>query len=152
AITPFAPISPKKKLDLPSGLAAGLVVGLALAFLLEWRRPRLYSAKDIQRKVDLPTVFSLTEVKAGSQSAFAPPRRRTGKVFTDLAQYVGAALGDGHHVLMVTASAADSGDTVAANLAAALARTRGDTMLICADPRGVIPRLQGASDGRGFAE
>src|SRR6185437_10073210 len=119
----------------------------------DWRRPRLYTAKDIQRKVDLPTVFSLTDAKTGTLSAFAPPRSRTGQVFTELAQYVGAALGDGHHVVMVTASAADSGGTVAANLAAALARTRGDTVLICADPRGVMmPRLVGASDGRGFAE
>src|SRR6185312_17476903 len=71
ATLPFAPISPKKKLDLPSGLAAGLVIGLAGAYLLDWRRPRLYTAKDIQRKVDLPTVFSLTEVKTGTQSVFA---------------------------------------------------------------------------------
>ncbi len=153
AIRPFAPVSPKKKLDLPSGLAAGLVIGLAIAYLLDWRRSRLYTAKDIQRKVDLPTIFSLTDVKAGTGSAFAPPRSRTGQTFTELAQYVGAALGDGHHVLIVTASAAESGGTVAANLAAALARTRGDTVLICADPRGaMIPRLIGASDGRGFAE
>jgi capsular polysaccharide biosynthesis protein/Mrp family chromosome partitioning ATPase len=153
AIKPFAPVSPKKKLDLPSGLAAGLVIGLALAYLLEWRRPRLFTARDVQRKVDLPTVFSLTDGKAGAQSVFLPHRSRAGQTFAEAAQYAGAALGDGHHVLIVTAPATESGGTVAANLAAALARTRGDTVLICADPRAVaIPRLHGASDGRGFAE
>ena len=153
AVVPFAPVSPKKKLDLPSGLAAGLVIGLAMAYLLEWRRPRLFTAREVQRKVDLPTVFSLTDVKAGAQSVFAAHRSRPGQTFAEAAQYTGAALGDGHHVLIVTAPATESGGTVAANLAAALARTRGDTVLICADPRGVaIPRLHGASDGRGFAE
>ena len=153
AVVPFAPVSPKKKLDLPSGLAAGLVIGLALAYLLEWRRPRLFTARDVQRKVDLPTVFSLADAKAGAQSVIAAHRSRPGQTFAEAAQYAGAALGDGHHVLIVTAPATESGGTVAANLAAALARTRGDTVLICADPRAVaIPRLHGASDGRGFAE
>ena len=151
AITPFAAISPKKKLDLPSGLAAGLVIGLATAYLLDWRRPRLHTARDVQRKVDLPNIFSLADNKGGA-SALTPPRSPSGQTFTELAQYVGAALGDGHHVVMVTASATDAGGPVALNLAAALARTRGETILICADPRGVIPRLLGNADGRGFAE
>src|SRR5262249_27164332 len=133
AITPLAPVSPKKKLDLPSGLAAGLVVGMAAAYLLEWRRPRLHTARDVQRKGDLPTAFSRAEEPVGTKSAFSSPRSRAGQTFTELAQYVGAALGDGHHVVMVTATATDGGGTVAANLAAALARTRGETVLICAD-------------------
>jgi capsular polysaccharide biosynthesis protein len=167
AITPFAAISPKKKLDLPSGLAAGLVIGLATAYLLDWRRPRLHTARDVQRKVDLPNIFSLADGRAGgTQSGLVSPRSPSGQTFTELARYVGAALGDGHHVVMVTAAspggswgssartspATDGGGTVAVNLAAALARTRGETILICADPRGVIPRLLGNSDGRGFAE
>ena len=53
---------------------------------------------------------------------------------------------------MVTATATEGGGTVAVNLAAALARTRGGTVLICADQHGVIPRLLGPADGRGFAE
>jgi Mrp family chromosome partitioning ATPase len=74
-------------------------------------------------------------------------------VYTELAQYTGSALGDGHHVLLVVGASESGGGTVAGNLASALARTRGETVLICADPDGAaIPRLLGASDRRGFAE
>ncbi len=154
ATRPTAPVSPTKKLILPSGLAGGLVLGLVMAFLLDWRRPRVHTARDVARRVELPTVFSLLDAKGGAQTPFAPPRSRTGQAFTELAQYVGTALGDGHHVLLVAGTAAStSGSPVAANLAGALARTRGETVLICADPRGMtIPRLLGAADGRGFAE
>lgn len=169
AVKPFAPVSPKKKLLLPSGLAAGLLIGLVLAFFWDWRRPRIQTARDVQRRADLPTVFDLTELKgrrrgglsprelvveSGAHTVFAPPRSPTGQLFTELAQYVGAALGDGHHVVLVAGAGAESGGgPVAANLASALARSRGETVLICADPQGAaIPRMAGTVDGRGFAE
>jgi len=134
-------------------MAAGLIIGLVVAFFLDWRRPRIRTASDVQRLADLPTVFDLTEMKSGAHAAFAPPRSRAGQVYTELAQYVGSALGDGHHVVLVAAAAESGGGTAAANLASALARTRGETVLICADPGGTaIPRLLGATGGRGFAE
>ncbi len=157
AVNPSAPASPKKKLLLPSGMAAGLVLGLAFAFAVDWRRPRIHSARDIQRRVDLPAVFSVDAVK-GADTPFAPPRSRAGQAFTEIAQYAGTELGDGHHVLLVTGTSAAPGGsgtsgTIAANVASALARTRGDTVLICADPQGpMIPRLPGSADRRGFAE
>ena len=153
AVKQSAPVSPKKKLVLPSGLAAGLLLGLVLAFFLDWRRPRVHTARDVRRRADLPTVFDLTGVKSAAHAALAPPRSRTGQVYTELAQYAGSALGDGHHVLLVAGAAESGGGTVAANLASALARTRGETVLICADPGGAtVLRLLGASDRRGFAE
>jgi Mrp family chromosome partitioning ATPase/capsular polysaccharide biosynthesis protein len=154
AVVPLTPVSPKKKLILPSGLAAGLVLGLVFAYLWDWRRPRVYTSRDVLRRVNLRAVFTVTEARGTGQNALAPPRSRTGQVFTELAQYAGATLGDGHHVLIVFgASAGGNTGTVAANLAAALARTRGETVLICADPHGAaIPRLLGPPDGRGFAE
>lgn len=152
AVKPFAPTSPKKKLVLPSGMAAGLVLGLVFAFGADWRR-RIYSARDVRRKVDLPTVFSLVDRADRVRSVLAPPRSRAGQVFTSLAQYAGSALGDGHHVMLVTSTTAGSDGAVATNLAAALARTRGETVLIHADPRGsAMPRLLDGGDERGFAE
>lgn len=151
AVEPFAPVSPKKELVFPSGLAAGLLLGLALAYFLDWRRPRIRTARDVRHRADLPTVFDLTG--PGAHAVLAPPRSRTGQVYTELAQYVGSALGDGRHVLLVAGASASGSGTVAANLASALARTRGETALIRADPEGAaVPRLLGASDKRGFAE
>jgi capsular polysaccharide biosynthesis protein len=154
AVKPSAPVSPTKKLVFPSGLAVGMLLGLVLAFFTDWRRPRIQTARDVRRGADLPTVFDLTGVKSGAHAVFAPPRSRTGQAYTELAQYVGALLGDGHHVLLVAEAAEGSdGSTVAANLAGALARTRGETVLICAIPGGVaIPRLIGGTDGRGLAD
>jgi Mrp family chromosome partitioning ATPase/capsular polysaccharide biosynthesis protein len=154
AVQAHKPVSPKKKLLLPSGLAGGLVIGLVLAFAWDWRRPRIRVPNDIMRRVDVATVVSLAEARTATASGFAPPRSPTGQAFTELAQYLGTSLGDGRHVLLVTSASLDSsGEPVAANLAAALARSRGETVLICADPNGAaIPRLLGTSDGRGFAE
>jgi Mrp family chromosome partitioning ATPase len=154
AVQVHKPVSPKKKLLLPSGLAGGLVIGLVIAFAWDWRRPRIRTPRDILRRVDVSTVISLAEVRAGTASGFAPPRSRAGQAFTELAQYLGTSLGDGRHVLLVTSASLDaSGEPVASNLAAALARSRGETVLICADPNGAaIPRLLGTADGRGFAE
>jgi Mrp family chromosome partitioning ATPase/capsular polysaccharide biosynthesis protein len=147
------PVSPSKKLLLPSGLAGGAVLGLLFAFFWDWRRPRINQVRDIQRRVDLPIILNPADMKPGAQSAFAPPRSRTGQAFTELAQHIGTELGDGHHVLVVTGTSAGSADAVSTNLACALARSRGDTVLICADPNAVgVPRLLGTNDGRGFAE
>jgi capsular polysaccharide biosynthesis protein len=154
AVNPTRPTSPKKKLLLPSGMAAGLVIGLVFAYLLEWRRPRIHAARDIQRRANVPMITSLADVKGGAQTTFAPPRSAAGRAYSELAQYIGAALGDGHHVLLVTVAEPDSvSGPAAANFAFALARTRGETILICADPSAMtIPRLLGPADGRGFAE
>jgi Mrp family chromosome partitioning ATPase len=153
AVKSAKPVSPKKKLLLPSGLALGLVIGLIFAFIWDWRHPRVREPHDVLRRIDVPAVISLTEIRGSAQSSFAPPRSPAGQEFTALAQQLGTSLGDGPHVVVVVAaSSASAGDPVAGNLAAALARTRGETVLICADPNGAAPRLLGTSDGRGFAE
>jgi capsular polysaccharide biosynthesis protein len=154
AVKPVEPVSPKKKLLVPSGMAAGLLIGLVVAFILDWRRPRVYTARDMERRAGLPTVFDLTEVTSGAHVGLPPPSSHAGQVHTALAQYLASALGDGHHVLLVAEASESAGGTVAGNLASALARTRGETVLVCAFPWGVaIPRrLLGAKDGRGFAE
>jgi capsular polysaccharide biosynthesis protein/Mrp family chromosome partitioning ATPase len=153
AVVPARPVSPKKKLLLPSGLAGGLIIGLVAAFIWDWRRPRIRTVRDVRRRINVPTVISLLDVKNGAQTAFPPPRSRTGQAYSELAQTLGTALGDGHHVLLVVGTSPGGGNSAAANLASALARTRGETMLICADPNATaVPRLLGKADGRGFAE
>jgi capsular polysaccharide biosynthesis protein/Mrp family chromosome partitioning ATPase len=154
ATAPTSPSSPRALLYLPSGLVVGLLLGLALAFGVDRRDDRIHAAADVERFLDLPVLFSLPLKRLSTQTSIAPPRSRTGRAFTDLAQTVAAGLGDGNHVILVAGtSAGESGSVVAANLAATLARTRADAILVCADLRdAVTPRLLGVEDGRGLAE
>src|SRR2546430_1946370 len=146
--------SPKPLLYLPSGLLAGLLLGLIAAFALDRRDDRIHAPRDIERFFDLPVLFSLSQQRFGPQSTLISPRSRTGRAFTELAQSAAAALGEGDHVILVAGtSPGQSTSVVAANLAATLARTRSEVILVCADLRdAVTPALLGVGDGRGLAE
>jgi capsular polysaccharide biosynthesis protein len=154
ASPPGSPSSPKKSLALPSGLVAGLLAGLIAAFVWDRRDKRLHNAQDVERLLDIPVMLSLPRKAFGRQVALASPRSRTGKAFTDLAHSVAASLGEGSHVLLVAGSTPGPGvSVVAANLAATLARTHSEAVLVCADLRdSVAPELFGLSGGRGLSE
>lgn len=154
ATPPGKPSSPKKSLILPSGLVAGLLIGLIAAFVWDRRDKRLHSAQDVERLLGIPVMLSLPRKAFGRQVALASPRSRTGKAFTELAHTVAASLGEGSHILFVAGSTPGPGvSVVAANLAATLARTHSEAVLVCADLRdSVTPELFGLVDGRGLAE
>jgi capsular polysaccharide biosynthesis protein/Mrp family chromosome partitioning ATPase len=154
AIPPTGATSPQPLLALPSGLLAGLLIGLVLAFVIDRRDDRIHSARDVERFLGLPVLFSMRQKRLGQVTTLAPPRSEAGQAFTELAEAVGAGLGDGNHVVAVTASSpGESGSIVAANLAAALARTRADVLLVGTDPQDTaLHRLLGIGDRRGLAE
>lgn len=154
ASAPTKPSSPKKSLILPSGLIAGLLLGLIAAFVVDRRDKRIHGAQDVERQLNLPVMLSLPENSFRHQVSLASPRSRTGQTFTELAHTVAAALGEGSHVLLVTgASPGPGGSVIAANLAATLARTYSEVVLVCADMNdSVAPELLGLDEGRGLAE
>jgi capsular polysaccharide biosynthesis protein/Mrp family chromosome partitioning ATPase len=154
ASLPTSPSSPRTLLVLPSGLLAGLLLGLLGAFVLDFRDRRIHSARDVERFLDLPVLVDLAAGNSRMQPAVASPRSRTGQSFTELGQYVAASLGEGSHVVFVAGTSAGPGCSVlAANLAATLARTRSRVLLVCADPGGTVtPQLTGVADDRGLAE
>jgi capsular polysaccharide biosynthesis protein/Mrp family chromosome partitioning ATPase len=154
AAVPLAPSNPKPLLYLPSGLLVGLLLGVVLGFAVDRRDDRIHSARDVERFLDMPVLFCLPQKRLSPQTSIVSPRSRTGRAFTDLAQSVASGLGDGNHVILVAGtSSGASGSVIAANLAATLARTRSDVILVCADLRdAVTPQLLGVGDGRGLAE
>jgi Mrp family chromosome partitioning ATPase len=154
ATVPTSPSSPRKLLYIPSGLIAGLVIGLAWAFARDRRDRRVHSVRDVERLGDLPTLVSLVDRQHGRVTGLESPRSVAGRAFSELARYVDAAFGEGNHVIAVAATSAGStGSVVAANLAAALARTSDRTVLICADLHGTsAPELLGVSRSRGLSE
>lgn len=152
---PGAPSSPKKSLVLPSGLVAGLIIGLVIAFVWDRRDMRIHDVRDAERFLSLPILLDLPKRSIGRQVALASPRSRTGRAFTEMAHALGASLGEGSHVVLVAGTVSGSGSSlVAANLAASLARTHSEAVLVCAALRdSIAPELFGlAGDGRGLAE
>jgi capsular polysaccharide biosynthesis protein/Mrp family chromosome partitioning ATPase len=148
------PSSPEKSLVVPSGFAVGVVVGLIAAFGWDRLDRRIRNARDVERFFGLPVLLDLPPKSLGRQVSLASPRSRTGRGFTELAHAVAASLGEGSHVVIVAgASRGPAGSVVAANLAAALARTHSEAVLVCAALRdSVAPELFGMAPGRGLAE
>jgi capsular polysaccharide biosynthesis protein/Mrp family chromosome partitioning ATPase len=151
---PGSPSSPKKTLILPSGIVAGLIIGLIAAFLWDRRDKRIHTARDAERFFGLPVLMDLSKQSVGRQVSLASPRSRMGRAFTALAQTMASSLGEGSHVVLVAGTTPGPGvSVIAANLAAALARTHSEAVLVCAALRdSVAPAILGISDGRGLAE
>jgi uncharacterized protein involved in exopolysaccharide biosynthesis/Mrp family chromosome partitioning ATPase len=154
ATPPGKPSSPKKTLVLPSGLVAGLLIGLLGAFIWDRRDKTIHRAKDAERFLDLPVLLDLEGSSYGKQVSLASPRSGIGRAFAELGHDVTATLGEGNHVLLVAgASPGPAGSVVAASLAANLARTHPDVVLVCADLNGSVgPKMVGVEDGQGLAE
>jgi capsular polysaccharide biosynthesis protein/Mrp family chromosome partitioning ATPase len=153
ATPPTTPTSPRLLLLGPSGLLAGLLIGLLTAFFVDRRDTRIHTARDVDRYLDVPVLLDAAPKKTALQSGLASPRSKIGQAFTELGQYVAGALGEGNHVLLVVGtSAGPGGSLVSANLAAALARTRAEVVLVCADARMITPQLLGIGDGPGLSE
>lgn len=150
---PTSPSSPRKLLVLPSGLVAGLVLGLICAFWLDRRDKRLHGTRDVERVVDAPVVLRLPGAAFSKDSPLASPGSRTGQAFTDLAHTVAATLGEGNHVILVAGTVSGPGTSViSANLAAALARSYSEAVLVCDLNRTWAPEVLGLPSGPGLAE
>ncbi len=134
ASPPGKPSSPSKSLVLPSGLVGGLVIGLIVGFLADRRDKRVHRGEDVERHFDVPVLLNLPPGTFGREVSIVSPRSKAGHAFTELGNTVSAALGDGNHVLLVAGTGEGaSRSAIAANLAATLARTHGDAVLVCAD-------------------
>jgi len=137
---------------LPSGAVAGLVIGLALAFLADRRDKRIRGAHDVERVLGLPAMLTVPATSSGQH--VSPASLGSGQPTIELAHAVAAELGRGDHVVLVAGvSPGPAGGMVAADLAAGLARTHASTLLVCAHSDSAVPRaLLGAADGRGLSD
>ncbi|MGE5291964.1 MAG: P-loop NTPase [Micromonosporaceae bacterium] len=154
AAAPHSPSSPQRKLAWPSGLAAGLVAGLVIAYWRYKSDKRVRTARDVETLLDLPVLLELPEVKGRVPVALASPASRTGQAFAELAHSLTATLGQGNHVVLVAStSAGNGGSLTAVNLAAAVARTGSEVALVCADLKGsAAPQMFGLGQSPGLAE
>jgi Mrp family chromosome partitioning ATPase len=154
AVLPTSPSDPSLTTYLPSGLLAGLLIGVVLAILLDRTDKRVRTAEDVERLLDLPVLLDIPTKRGREALGLLPARSRTGQSFHELAHVLSATLGHGSHVLLVTGAAPGrGGSVVAANLAAALARTGSDVLLVCADLNSsVAGEMLGLDEGPGLSE
>jgi capsular polysaccharide biosynthesis protein/MinD-like ATPase involved in chromosome partitioning or flagellar assembly len=153
ALPPSKPSSPKPLLIVPSGLLAGLLIGLVLAFLTDRRQRRIRRPQDVTR-ADVPVLMSLPARGPAPELTLAAPRSPLGREFSELAHVLTGAMGVGRHVILVSGIIRGQGASlVAANLAAALSRNQPDVTLVCADLEGsVIPDMVGLPSEPGLTD
>jgi Mrp family chromosome partitioning ATPase/capsular polysaccharide biosynthesis protein len=128
---PDTPSSPNTLLDIATGGMIGLLLGLALAYLRERFDRRLVTAVDVRDRGRVPVLAALDERTTPHFDDVLQPYGPGGRVFNRLRNEVLASLRPEDRVIVVTGTSRGSASTlVAANLAAALARTGGDVVLI----------------------
>jgi Mrp family chromosome partitioning ATPase/capsular polysaccharide biosynthesis protein len=142
---PTAPSSPNLVIILASGGLLGLLVGVLLAFLVDRRDRRVRSRRDLVRLGLDPMVPSVTVPPAGQiasplNTSYDPEGMRMLRNSL-LAQM------PGHRgwVLVASASRGTAGSAVSLNLAATLARTGLEVILVSADSHVSATPANGAS-------
>ncbi|MEV4638153.1 Wzz/FepE/Etk N-terminal domain-containing protein [Actinoplanes sp. NPDC049548] len=128
---PEEPTSPNAMLNVAGGTMIGLLAGLGLAFVRERFDRRLRTAADVRDRGRIPVLAALDERTTPHFDDVLQPYGPGGRVFNRLRNEVLASLNAGDQIIVVTGASRGSATTlVAANLAAALARTGSDVVLI----------------------
>jgi capsular polysaccharide biosynthesis protein len=149
---PDSPSSPNRTLNLASGLGAGLLLGIVLALVLDRLDTRVRRGRDISDRTGLPLLLEL------------PPRTpavgvlpATNKISRELGRLRNVLLsaipepreaGRGRQLLLCDASSGSAAGFVAANLAAAYARTGAQVALLTTKPDSALTAITGVTEGR----
>ena len=141
AIASDAPIKPKKRMVITLAFVLSLMLGIAIAFMLEYLDHSVRSSDDAERKLGLPLLAALPMLElAEGQSAGLHYRDAPKSLFAEAIKTVrtGILLSGIDHpkkILVVTSSVPGEGkSTVAIDLAMAHAQTKR-VLLIDADMR-----------------
>ncbi|WP_433374706.1 Wzz/FepE/Etk N-terminal domain-containing protein [Actinoplanes sp. CA-142083] len=128
---PETPTSPNPMVNVATGGMIGLLLGVALAFVRERFDRRLRSAADVRDRGRVNVLAALDERTTPHFDDVLQPYGAGGRVFNRLRNEILATLNPSDQVIVVTGTSRGSAATlVAANLAAALARTGSDVVLI----------------------
>jgi succinoglycan biosynthesis transport protein ExoP len=141
AIVSDAPIKPNKKMVIGSAFVLSLLLGIAIAFLLEHLDTSVRSAEDAERKLGLPLLAAMPLIEltkgqtAGLHYRDAPKSLFAESVKTIRTGILLSGIDHPKKTLVVTSSVPGEGkSTVAINLALAHAQTKR-VLLIDADMR-----------------
>jgi Mrp family chromosome partitioning ATPase/capsular polysaccharide biosynthesis protein len=178
---PESASSPVPALWLVGGAALGLVAGLLAAVARDRLDPLLRDTEETARVGRLPVLLDLSARSSRSPSDRSPGllgEEGGGQRVNEFAHLVRARLavpaamtdgepgaagppeqagsaddGPGRVILVAAGTPGRAGAATAVNLAAALARTGSETLLVCSDPRtDTVGELLGLPEGPGLAE
>ncbi|MFI6075866.1 Wzz/FepE/Etk N-terminal domain-containing protein [Actinoplanes sp. NPDC051343] len=156
---PDTPTSPNPMINLATGGMVGLLLGLLLAFARERFDRRLRTAADVRDRGRMPVLAALDDRTTPHFDDVLQPYGAGGRVFNRLRNEILASLQPGDQIIVVTGASRGSAATlVSANLAAALARTGSNVVLIGAHlPDSVVDaaplaRMFGISATPGLSE
>jgi len=162
AAPPNGPSSPKKSLTVAAAVVGGLVLGIALVFLLQLLHPRVRREEELRERFRLPILARVPRMGArwtrlrGRAGPIAPdsvPPEGT-DAFRALRTVLATSRGEdsqGRIVLVTGGSPLDGKSTTAINLSAALASSGDRVILVEGDSRrpsiGAALNLEGSSKG-----
>jgi Mrp family chromosome partitioning ATPase/capsular polysaccharide biosynthesis protein len=138
AALPAQPSRPSVPLFLASGAMVGLLLGVGVALVRERTDKRVRRPVDVARRHEVPVLATVPRRARPRADDVYPPHSVAGRLFHRLRNEVLASLADGGpvtggYVIVVTGASRGLGATlVAANLAAALARSGSEVVLVCA--------------------
>lgn len=153
AALPEDPTAPLPALFFPSGVMAGLLIGLVAAVSVDRLDRRLLRSSDVERAHNLPVLLDVPAKGRQGPAEVMPATSKTGQAFHQLSHSLRSVLGEGNHVILVSSASPGRGASmVTANLAAALARIEPGTVLVCADPDATSTSLLGVATEPGLED
>ncbi|MEV0715080.1 GNVR domain-containing protein [Asanoa sp. NPDC050611] len=128
---PTTPSKPNKKLNLATGAMLGLLLGLSIAVVRERLDRRVRAAGDVERVARVPVLAELTIASGPHLDEIFQPYAAGGRTFNRLRNEVLASLRTEDRVVVVSGASRGVASTlVAANLAAAMARSGSEVVLL----------------------
>jgi len=147
ATLPVQPTSPNQLLNLASGFGAGLLLGIALALLMDRLDTRIRRGRNLTDRLGFPVLLELPGKTA--TAALLPPSDRVAREFGRLRNVLLTAVpqrpagGRGRQLLICAATAGDATGFVVGNLAAAYARTGAQVAVVTTNVDSPLARIAG---------
>lgn len=151
-----SPAEKQSSKTVPLVAFAGLIIGIAAAFLLEYMNTSIRTEHDVKRYVNLPLLGAILKIRNEQERLLVnvAPKTPLAEVFNTIASMLESHSKDtGAKVMMIASSNAGEGkSTVTSNIGIALARGGKRVILVDADLRkAVLHRFFSVQPRKGLA-